>query len=856
MSSLSEQSLALNVNSTTSSNLNEQMSTTNFNEQMTAPYLPGTSAPSSPPSGAIRNSISFRSEVRNSEHVKERFKRTKRRHSYHSCRGTVKPWLEENQQLKREMEGMENQLAAFQAQMPSIYDDLEEKANEIGYLKSALESSQRKYQILNERQKKMELKMTWNDEDIKEELSKISKKSYAEKERIKDRLLKEVKRLSQELSIETHERNVLVNDLVSLKKQLAKLRKDKDDERESYLFSIEELQRACRAITKEKNKYRIDIEEMRELVFSLECELEKQKGLVSEKEQLVESLREELSRVENSNCGSKKRSSVRTTSLPGNLAAELLHNENLIGELREEKFNAEEDFADCREHLEHVLEMMEYAVSAIIPASESGDGLSRIEKAIADTRDYLGLQPATQEEIAPEEPEISRLVKPSESFDESTLYNTNLVLERNTIGTGYDEVDWGEFFEKEENKSSNKVVEKDLIPQNFVKMEEFKQAVFKEVSKIKMDILDEFKQLTQDHLRTSVAEEQLMDTIQNSSQNSAKAVISWIEQDRKATRESELSTELQRLTAASQRCLKEEKEKNEEVVKRMKKTISSLEAELKTATSEIQSLKKQVQKIAVERLRLKAGSERRQSNKTYKIKLTEVRKIATLEITPENHFLQNRRIHRLDTMAGLETGEQRQIVTAFFVTYSNVSSWETFRDPNLQTTLYMFEFHGSMWKTRISFLYPFVNYITQATGVNKKALGSVLIILPTSTVSMKINNLASAFKRIQKTLETHNNDNLWNYIFIFLKNVAAHYGYIKRFVGSRTRTRTVNSRTKSRRAVTQRLESTGKEVNVMPRRNTTHPSSTRSRGIRTVPQFGTAAELSLEMKNSSLFNLG
>jgi len=620
------------------------------------------------------------------------------------------------------------------------------------------------------------------------------------------------------------------------------------------LFKIQELERAFREVAQEKNKYRIDIEEMRKHEFSLESELEKQRRLVSEREQLVESLREELRRTENKNCASTKLSSVSSTALPGNLAVELMHNENLIAELREEKFNAEEDFAECRDHLEHVLEMMEYAVSAIIPDSKSGDGLVRIEKAIVDIKNYLGFQPTTQEEIAPEGPIMSNLVKRSESFDESMLYDSDLVLERNEMGTGWDEFELVEFSDRKDNQSSNKVAEKDLVPKNFMKMEEFKLAVFKEVSKIKMELLEEFKQLTQGHLRTSVAEEQLMDTIQNSTQDSAKAVISWIEKDRKATKDLELSTELQRLTAASQRSWEEEKLKNEEVVERMEKVISSLKAELRQASSEKESMKKQIQKIAVERLRPIPSAENKQKEKTDKVKLAEVREIATLEITPEKSFVHNRLVHRLDSMAGLTTSEQREIVTAFLVTYSNVSSWVFFRDPNLQTTLYMFEFHGSMWKTRISFLYPFVNYMTQVAGVNKKALGSVLIILPMSTVAIKISNLASAFKRIQKTLETHNNDKLWNYIFKYLKNVATHYGYIKRFVGSRTRTRTVNTRAKMRRAETQRSESTGQGC-MLTRRNTISPSSTRSR-VRTVAQFGTAAELSIEMKRSGLSERG
>jgi len=194
----------------------------------------------------------------------------------------------------------------------------------------------------------------------------------------------------------------------------------------------------------------------------------------------------------------------------------------------------------------------------------------------------------------------------------------------------------------------------------------------------------------------------------------------------------------------------------------------------------VEKLKKQV--LFESHLRRKDDAQWKRIDKAYKVE--------ELDIGPDTFFDDppTTRIHRLDTMAGLTTEEQRDRVSLFLETYSNSSTWQTYKDPKIGTTLYIFDFDGSMWKTRISFLYPFVNYMTQVIGVNKKALGSLFVILPTSTVGVKINRLSNSFRNMLSTLEQHDSDSLWNYIFIFLKNVSTHYGYIKHYVGSRTRT--------------------------------------------------------------------
>jgi len=322
-------------------------------------------------------------------------------------------------------------------------------------------------------------------------------------------------------------------------------------------------------------------------------------------------------------------------------------------------------------------------------------------------------------------------------------------------------------------------------PKN-VQMEEFKVEVVKEVNKMKQVLLDEFKNLAQEHLRTSVVEETIMDTIQNSTQDSAKAVIDWMERDRRSivqAQELESATEMERLKMAYETSIADQQKKSGIIVERLKKKMADLEHALRNSNVEVETLRKHRQKDVAERLRLKAQIGK---NKVDELKVAAV----VQEFLPDPLFedLDIGRVHRLNTMAGLSTNVQKACVSNFLQTYSNVTEWNTLNDPKLHTTTYIFEFDGTMWKTRISFLYPFVNYMTQVIGVNKKALGSVFVILPTSTVAFKINRLSHYFSQMLKTLLTHNSNGLWNYIFIFLKNVSTHYGSIKAYVGSRTRT--------------------------------------------------------------------
>jgi len=479
------------------------------------------------------------------------------------------------------------------------------------------------------------------------------------------------------------------------------------------------------------------------------------------------------------------------------------------------RVDAEEDFELCREHLVNVLELMEYAVCHIVPEKDSGDGFDMLEKAISDTRHFLGLQPIQLRESDKEKNSQSTRRKSAEALeelDESTLYNENLVLSQKDLGTGG-------------------LAGVDLdISDSFTNYEEFKQEVLKEVSKMKNDLLEEFKRIATDKPRFE--EQKLNDTIQNSTKDSEQTVIKWIEKKRRPKEKlEERSADLERLIRCS---VEVEEQKKKQVVEGMAKKMVNLETKLKTANFEIESLKEQQQKDAIERLRLKAKAK----------KLSEEKGTATLRITPEESEAKNMSILRLDTMVGgLTVAEQRECVTKFLVAYSNFSSWVTSRDRSLQTTIYKFEFDGLMWKTRISFLYPFVNYLTQVIGVNKKALGSVLIILPTSTVNIKIKNLAHTFKQMYKTLEQHDSDSLWKYIFIFLKNVATHYREIKRFVGSRTRTDTSGGTL--RKSSTQPLGRKGKQG-----------KASKKSGRPKEPSLPITFENSLEMKKTHLRESG
>jgi len=290
-------------------------------------------------------------------------------------------------------------------------------------------------------------------------------------------------------------------------------------------------------------------------------------------------------------------------------------------------------------------------------------------------------------------------------------------------------------------------------------------------------------------LRSNVVENSLWDSIQKSTLDSSKTVVEWLEIARKTSVEAfESISEIDKIKTAAQLSLEDQQTKHKVIIDKLRRKVASLERSLELAlqnsNSEVTKLGN-CQKEMLEQRKFQKGFERGSVDDS---------KVAEKEIDILVDDNVSKRIHSLESLGVQTMTERRNRVTSFLEIYSDASAWKTVRDSRLHTTLYMFQFDGSRWKTRISFLYPFVNYMTQVIGVDKKALGPIFVILPTSTVGIKIKRLAGSFDQIRRTLEIHNSDDLWSYIFIFLKNVSTHYGHIKRYVGSRTRTSTNSSR--------------------------------------------------------------
>merc|ERR1719397_664524 len=439
---------------------------------------------------------------------------------------------------------------------------------------------------------------------------------------------------------------------------------------------------------------------------------------------------------------------------------------------------------DSEEELD-ALELVENAYSNISPDNESGKGKLLLENAIAQAREFLGLPPIPDENASENDKEDAR-----EGIDDINIFDDKaLILERNLIGAAWDEADLLTSSSETEEKASEIIDEVTVEPEENPKvdqMQEFKVEVFKEVTKMKQVLLEEFQQLAQENLRPSIVEETIMNTIQNSTQDSAKAVIDWMESDRRNVAQAlelENATEMKRLKMTFQTSLDHQQKKSAVTLGEVRKKMADLEHALKSSKVEVETLRKHRVKDAAEKLRLKSQV---RNNKVDELKVAAV----VQEILPELSFNGEEvmKVHRLSTMGGSSIDVQRACVTKFLQTYPKPSEWKTVPDYQLHTTTYIFDFEGTLWKTRISFLYPFVNYMTQVIGVNKKTLGSVFVILPTSTVTMKISRLSNSFSKILETLQTHNSDSLWSYIYIFLDNVSTHYGNIKRYVGSRTRT--------------------------------------------------------------------
>merc|ERR1712244_202427 len=91
---------------------------------------------------------------------------------------------------------------------------------------------------------------------------------------------------------------------------------------------------------------------------------------------------------------------------------------------------------------------------------------------------------------------------------------------------------------------------------------------------------------------------------------------------------------------------------------------------------------------------------------------------------------------------------------------------------------------GNHYMLEWPFLYSMTLYLGQIVGINKRCIRYAFMLL--RSVQAQIDTLCEAFALILQTLEHHNDDKLWKYVYSFLYNAAAYFKHIQRFVGTRT----------------------------------------------------------------------
>mmetsp|Transcript_44500 Transcript_44500/g.73666 ORF Transcript_44500/g.73666 Transcript_44500/m.73666 type:complete len:233 (+) Transcript_44500:124-822(+) len=84
---------------------------------------------------------------------------------------------------------------------------------------------------------------------------------------------------------------------------------------------------------------------------------------------------------------------------------------------------------------------------------------------------------------------------------------------------------------------------------------------------------------------------------------------------------------------------------------------------------------------------------------------------------------------------------------------------------------------------RMAFLYSMTLYLGQIVGVNKRCITHAFMLF--KSVRAQIDTLCEEFSLILQTLEHHNDDKLWKYVYSFLYNAAAYFKHIQKFVGKR-----------------------------------------------------------------------
>lgn len=718
-------------------------------------------------------------------------------------RGSVRSILAENSKLRQELEEVENSKAEIQVHLLRMANDFEDLTNENQFLKNQLTAWQRKHDAVKGQLQMTEKKMEYKNWDIKEKLDTISSKSNNEIANFKETLYKEVHKLSQELEVVAFELSAREEDLICTKKQLNNLKKNKDDERESLFMQIQDLQRIIREVTKEKNKYRIDLEDASSTLFSLRLEFEETKSMLDSQKNLVQAQREELEKAYST---SNEPNKTNVLGFQGkSLAAEMFHSETVIKDLREENQSIKEELVYCQELLENTWERLELCIGTA--DNVRGEALLELKEATEHIRGYLRITP-------PPESKNQRKI----SYSESHFDDENFVLNRKSL----DDVILGSSWEDDDSvihlEGPGNAIESKLLN------------VSEEVSTIKEDmsrvIKSGLEEINQQNKNNTGKE--LKELIESNSECQLRAMMDWMEKAREknAARASEYTTDFTRLKQALLQALAKNSSSNEKIVSKMGEEIVVLKNAQETSTAKLESLERQqsddkqktppnneINQI-LERLEtfsrdhdmVVEGLLKKQAlselSITYGASKTSVN-------SAEEYF--SPRIHRLATLPMTRGSqvERRDCVSQFLLFYSNFSNWRTETDSKLRTTVYVFKFGKTKFRTRMSFLYPFVNYLTQVIGVNKAVLGTVSIILPTTSINSRIKKMCSCFDSMHKTLGIHNSENLWNYVYIFIENMSTHYREIQPFIGSRTRT---NRPATSRRASRSRDDGTDENL--------------------------------------------
>lgn len=127
---------------------------------------------------------------------------------------------------------------------------------------------------------------------------------------------------------------------------------------------------------------------------------------------------------------------------------------------------------------------------------------------------------------------------------------------------------------------------------------------------------------------------------------------------------------------------------------------------------------------------------------------------------------------------------QKQHLTAFFSVYSVSRNWvQGGKEKGVQKYVLQFAEREPL-RARMAFLYSMTLYLGQIVGINKRCIRYAFMLL--RSVQAQIDTLCEAFALILQTLEHHDDDKLWKYVYSFLYNAAAYFKHIQRFVGTRT----------------------------------------------------------------------